>query len=154
MDKVTIDPYTLTDITLSRTSLLVTRGKEKVNMMALDWKSIGNLWGDPICTVAVAPSRYSFELLNKCRQFTLNVPSDEMNDAVEIAGGYSGRTMDKIKKAGLTLSEPRSGIQVPGIEEAIITYECKVIHTAPSGTCSHVVFFGEIYEAYADENLL
>jgi len=154
MDKVTIDPYKLTDITLSRTSLLVTRGKEKVNMMALDWKSIGNLWGDPICTVAVAPSRYSFELLNKCRQFTLNVPSDEMDDAVDIAGGSSGRSMDKIKEAGLTLSEPRSGIQVPGIEEAIITYECKVIHTAPSRTCSHVVFFGEIYEAYADENLL
>ncbi|MHA1784252.1 MAG: flavin reductase family protein [Candidatus Helarchaeota archaeon] len=155
MEKVTIDPFDLVNITLSRTSILVSKGKNKVNMMALDWKSIGTLWGDPVCVVAVAPSRYTFELLNNCKQFTLNVPSEEMNSAVSIAGSYSGRNVDKIKKAGLTLVEARSGISVPVIDEAIINYECKIIHTSESGSiCSHRLFFGEIYDVYADEQLV
>ena len=155
MKKVNIDPFQLADITISKTALLVTQSKEgKANMMALDWKTIGNLWGDPICVIAVAPSRYSFSLLGEIKEFSLNVPSAKIQSAISIAGSYSGRSTNKIAMAGLTL-EPARNIDVPVIAEAIINYECKVIHEAESGSiCSHRLFFGEIMEAYADESLI
>lgn len=155
MKKIQIDPYQLTDVTLGRTSILVTRSKKnKMNMMALDWKTIGELWGKPVCVIAVAPSRYSFSLLEEVKEFSLNVPSSQMDSAVTIAGSYSGRDTDKIAEAGLTLDKAKK-ISVPVIAEAIINYECKIIHQAESSpVCSHRLYFGEILEAYADESLL
>ncbi|NVM53886.1 MAG: flavin reductase family protein [Candidatus Helarchaeota archaeon] len=154
MSKVEIGPYQLAEITLSKDTLLVSKNKDKVNVMALAWKSIGELWGYPICTVAVAPSRYTFSLLNDLQEFTLNVPSPKIESAVNIAGSYSGRDTDKIAQASLTLT-PSRFISVPMIQEAMINYECKIIHTAESGSiCSHRLFFGEILAAYAENSLL
>ncbi|MHA1145214.1 MAG: flavin reductase family protein [Candidatus Helarchaeota archaeon] len=155
MKKVTIDPYQLSELTLNQTSLLVTRDQNnKANMMALDWKTIGELWSTPICVVAVAPSRYSFSLLEEVGEFTLNVPSPKIRSAVSIAGAASGRHVDKIAKAKLTL-EPSKRISVPVISEAVINYECRIMHKAESSpVCSHRLFFGEILEAYAAEDLL
>ena len=154
MKKVEIGPYDLANITVKEDCLLVSKSKDKVNVMALAWKSIGELWGYPICTVAVAPSRYTFTLLNDLQEFTLNVPAPEISSAVSTAGSYSGRNTDKIAKAGLTLT-PSKHISVPMIEEAQICYECKIILTAESGNiCSHRLYFGEILAAYADESLL
>jgi len=154
MAKVEIGYYDLADITISKSCLLVSKGKGKVNMMALDWKSIGELWSYPVVTVAVAPSRYTYSLLNENPEFTLNVPSPQIESAISIAGSYSGRNTDKIKMAGLTLKES-SHISVPMIEEAMISYECKIIHTAESGSiCSHRLYFGEILAVYADEDLV
>ncbi|MHA1253444.1 MAG: hypothetical protein ACTSRP_25945 [Candidatus Helarchaeota archaeon] len=102
MKKIKIDPYDFADITAKKDCILVSKGKDgKVNIMALAWKSIGELWGYPICTIAVAPSRYTYTLLNEVPEFTLNVPSPEIENAVSIAGSYSGRNTDKVKKAGI-----------------------------------------------------
>jgi len=154
MKKIQIDPYQFAEKTISTSSLLVSKGKGKVNVMALDWKSIGELWMLPVCTIAVAPSRFTFSLLEETPEFTLNVPSPEISSAISIAGSYSGRDTDKIAKAGLTLT-PSQHISVPMIEEALISYECKIIHTAESGNMAHHrLFFGEILAAYAAESLL
>ncbi|MFX1296695.1 MAG: flavin reductase family protein [Promethearchaeota archaeon] len=154
MKKVEITPYQLADVTVSTSTLLVSKGQGKVNVMALDWKTIGELWMYPICTIAVAPSRFTFTLLNENPEFTLNIPSPEISSAISIAGSYSGRDINKIMKAGLTLT-PSKHISVPMIEEAMINYECKIIHTAESGSiCSHKLFFGEILRVIADEMLI
>jgi flavin reductase (DIM6/NTAB) family NADH-FMN oxidoreductase RutF len=154
MEKVEIGPYQLAEITISHDTLLVSRSKDKVNVMALAWKTIGELWGYPICTVAVAPTRYTFSLLNDIKEFTLNVPSPQIENAINIAGSSSGRDTDKIAEAGLTLT-PSKHISVPMIEEAMLNYECKVIHTAESGAiCHHRLFFGKILRVLAERSLL
>ena len=155
MEKVKIDPYQLSNITLSKDLLLVTQSKKKKpNVMALAWKTIGELWGNPVCVIAVAPSRYSFSLLEEVKEFSLNVPSEAIENAVMIAGSSSGRNKNKIDEAGLTL-KPAKSISVPVIAEAMINYECKIIHQAESSPiCSHRLYFGEILEAYADTRLL
>jgi len=154
MGKVEIGPYQLAEITISHDTLLVSRSKDKVNVMALAWKTIGELWGYPICTIAVAPTRYTFSLLNDTKEFTLNVPSPEIENTINIAGSSSGRDTDKIAEAGLTLT-PSKHISVPIIEDAMINYECKIIHTAESGSiCHHRLFFGNILRVLADNSLL
>jgi len=155
MTKKEIDPYDFADITIKKDCLLVSRSNSgKINMMALAWKSIGELWGFPICTVAVAPSRYTYSLLNEVHEFTLNVPSPDIESIVFMAGSSSGRDSDKIKQSGVNLT-PSKNISVPYIEEAMISYECKVIHTAESGNiCSHRLFFGKILAAYIDDKFI
>ena len=153
--KVKISPYQLSEVTLSKTSLLMTMSKDnKPNVMALDWKTIGQLWMDPVCVIAVDPSRYSYSLLEEVGEFSLNVPSNAIRSAVSIAGSYSGRDTDKIAKAGLKLDDAKI-ISVPVLADALINYECKVIYKAESSPiCSHRLYFGEILEAYANESLL
>jgi len=80
----------------------------KVNVMAIVWKTIGELWGYPICTVAVAPSRYIFSLLNEVKEFMVKVPSPQIENAISIAGRSSGRDTDKIAELGLTFDERKS----------------------------------------------
>ena len=151
-----IQPYDYIEYFMSEAALLVTIDKNnKPNVMALLYKMIGEMWGLPIITIGVAPSRYSFELLTKnIDEFTVNIPSNRIIRAIEIAGDYSGRDVDKFNKAGLDII-PGKRIKVPTIKDCILSYECKVRHIDNSGNLSdHYLFFGEILAAYASNDIL
>ena len=47
----------------------------------------------------------------------------------KICGWQSGRDIDKVKEAGLTVCEPVE-IITPGVKEYPITIECKVLHAS------------------------
>ncbi|MFX1587414.1 MAG: flavin reductase family protein [Promethearchaeota archaeon] len=151
-----IRPYDYIEYFMSEAALLVTIDKNnKPNVMALLYKMIGEMWGLPIITIGVAPSRYSFELLTKnIDEFTINIPSNKIIRAIEIAGDYSGRDVDKFNEAGLDII-PGKRIKVPTIKDAILSYECKVRHIAKSSDLSdHYLFFGEILAAYASNDII
>ncbi len=122
----------------------------KLNVMALLWKTIGELWMIPIITIAVSPARYTFELLTEgVPEFTINIPAEENVDTIDITGSYSGKNVDKFKKAGLEIIEGKR-TKVPTIKDSILSYECKIVHTCKSGRmASHSLFFGQILTAYA-----
>jgi flavin reductase (DIM6/NTAB) family NADH-FMN oxidoreductase RutF len=154
-DRFEIQPYDYIEHFMSEAALLVTMDKNnKPNVMALFYKMIGEMWSLPIITVGVAPSRYSFELLTKnIDEFTVNIPSNRIIKAIEIAGDYSGREVDKFKKAGLYII-PGKRIKVPTIKDCILSYECKVRHIDKSGDLSgHNLFFGEVLAAYASNDI-
>ena len=98
-----IHPYEYMDYFMAKSALLVTMNTEnQPNVMALFYKTIGELWMSPIITIGVSPSRYSFELLTKgIDEFTINIPSNRIDHAIDIAGNYSGREVDKFKEARL-----------------------------------------------------
>jgi flavin reductase (DIM6/NTAB) family NADH-FMN oxidoreductase RutF len=151
INRITINPYEHTEKFFRRASLLVTMGKEgKPNVMSVLWRSIGQLWMYPVITVAVSPSRYSFELLTKgIKEFTLNVPSNKISNAIDICGEYSGRDTDKFKLANLSII-PGKKVKVPTIKDSLLSYECKIIHETDSGNIEpHHLFFGEILAAFA-----
>lgn len=67
-------------------------------------------------------------LLDANPEFTVNVPINGFSkEAFAICGTKSGRDMDKIKEANLTLVEPEE-ISVPAIKEFPLTLECRVIY--------------------------
>jgi flavin reductase (DIM6/NTAB) family NADH-FMN oxidoreductase RutF len=103
----------------------------------------------PIITVAVAPNRYTFELLTRgVKEFTVNIPSDKIEDAINITGSSSGRDSDKFKEAGLEIIKGKR-TKVPTLKECILNYECKIRHECKSGNMAHhSLFFGEILTAY------
>jgi flavin reductase (DIM6/NTAB) family NADH-FMN oxidoreductase RutF len=155
-NRTKINPYDYMEYFMSETANLVSMGADgKVNVMALLWKTIGQLWMIPTITVAVAPSRYTFELLTKgIPEFSLNIPSAKTSGSISVTGSLSGRDTDKIERAGLELID---GIKtkVPTLNGSLLSYECKIIHTCKSGNmASHHLFFGQILTSFASNEII
>jgi flavin reductase (DIM6/NTAB) family NADH-FMN oxidoreductase RutF len=151
-----INPYEYVEHFFSQTGLLVSMGKNsEKNVMALDWKTLGELWHIPVITVAVAPSRYSFKLLTEgIREFTVNIPSSNISDAIMVAGSSSGRNTDKFQEANLNAIDGKN-TKVPTIQDCLLSYECEIVYETKSGNMApHHLFFGKILKAYASKDIL
>ena len=107
--------------------LLTSRADGKTNSMVISWGSLGIEWGMPVFTAYVRANRFTHSLLTANPEFTVNMPMG-MPDrrAMSICGSKSGRDMDKIAEAGLTLVDAES-ITVPAIREFPLTLECRVV---------------------------
>jgi flavin reductase (DIM6/NTAB) family NADH-FMN oxidoreductase RutF len=150
-----IEPYDYIEHFKRNTALLVSMDKNgKLNVMALDWKTIENFEGNPVIRAQVAYSRYTYKLLTEgVNEFTINIPSDKISHSVDISGSYSGRNTDKFKEAGLEII-PGNKSQVPTIKDSDLSYECKIVHTSKSNISSHHYFYGKILAAYASNNII
>jgi len=150
-----IEPYDYIEYFNRNTGLIVSMDNNgKLNVMALDWKTIEELDGNPVIRAQVAYSRYTYKLLTEgVNEFTVNIPSENNYNAVDIAGSYSGRDTDKFKKAGLE-TIPGKRIKVPTIKDCLLSYECQIIHSSKSNMSSHHYFYGKILAAYASNEIV
>ena len=158
------------DITkaLKKGIFLTTKAGEKVNSMVIGWGHVGQVWNLPVFVAYVRDSRYTRELLDQNPEFTINVPIGDVDKKTfSICGSKSGRDMDKINEAGLTLVPPEV-ISVPGIKEFPLTLECKVLYRQEENvselpediqkkfysieTEPHILYFGQIISAYIIED--
>ena len=107
--------------------LLNTNG-DKFNSMVIGWGALGTVWSVPAYTVYVRQSRYTKAQLDKTGEFTISVPLGEPDAKIaKVCGSLSGRSVDKVAEAGLTLEDAET-IQTPGIKEYPLTLECKVLY--------------------------
>ncbi|MEM4718188.1 MAG: flavin reductase family protein [Desulfurococcaceae archaeon] len=135
-----------------RTYLLVTgRYGEEVDVMAIDWVTIVSV--DPfIIAISVAPTRYSYGLIERHNEFVLSVPGLDILRDVWITG--SERGPGKLAKTSL-LFEPGLKVKTPIIKNAIANLECRVLRKEKIG--DHVLVLAEIVaytykkEAYEGE---
>lgn len=152
--------------------LLTTKAGNKVNTMTIGWGTMGIEWGRPIFTAFVRESRYTRELLDQAGEFTVSIPMDPADPQVLVyCGRNSGRDVDKIREADLTLEDPVA-VSAPGIKELPLTIECKVLYSqmqdlkgipreildryypayTDDGTPDrHIAYYGEIVKAYIIE---
>lgn len=149
-----IQPYDYIEYFNRNTGLIVSMDKKgNPNVMALDWKTIEEFEGDIVIRAQVAYTRYTYTLLTEgVNEFSVNIPSDKIYDAVDIAGSYSGRNIDKFKETGLE-TIPGERIKVPTIKDCLLSYECQIIHTSKSDMSSHHYFYGKILAAYASDEI-
>jgi len=148
--------------------LITTKVGDKVNSMTIGWGTLGVIWERPVFVAYVRQQRYTREMLDQCREFTINVPvGDFPRRALGVCGSKSGRDMDKIAAAGLTPLEPEV-IGVPGIKEFPLTLECRAIYRQEQEsdqfndeitrqfytieTGDHICYYGEIVAAYIIED--
>lgn len=145
-------------------AFLVT-GSEKPNIMTIGWGTVGIIWGKPIFTVLVRPSRYTFEILSNLAEFTVCLPLNEHAKMLGFCGSKSGSDFDKFKECGFK-AEKSLKIDVPHIAECPVHYECRVIHTNnvmhkqlndgviskyyPGGDF-HTIYYGEILGVFKKE---
>lgn len=170
-----IDPveYAETIIKAIPKGVLVTTKADKVNSMVIGWGTFGVEWGRPMFVIYIREGRFTREQLDKNPEFTVNIPLEGRLNAniFKVCGAGSGRNVDKVKEAGLTLVDGQA-VTVPGIKEAPLTLECKVVfrqrqeldliadqfkdaypQDVPSSNPmankdAHVAFYGEIVGAY------
>ena len=98
----------------------------KANIMTIGWGTLGIIWGVPIWSVLVRPSRYTYDCIEHSGAFTVNVPSDAVARAMGICGSLSGRDIDKFAECNLT-AERAQTVPAPVVAECPIVYECQVV---------------------------
>jgi len=91
--------------------------------------------------ISIDHSRYSHAGIDFYKEFVVHYPSAEQAAAAWLCGTRSGRDIDKIKAAGLSLIDSVA-VQVPTIEGATVAFECKVVGQFETG--DHTVFVGEV----------
>ncbi len=144
------------------------KDETQANAMTIGWGMIGVIWSRPLWQVLVRPSRYTYQLLERQPFFSVNVLTEEHNQALQICGTKSGRDTDKLTLAKLSI-ERGQGCGVPVIKESVIHYECQIVHrndfipekmvpdiregNYPSGDF-HRVYWGQIISCKADRQIL
>ena len=137
----------------------------KPNVMTIGQGSIGIVWGRPMFVVLVYHSRYTYECIEATGDFTVNVPSPGMTEAVKLCGTVSGRDHDKFAECGFTVGQSQTIIS-PYIDECDLVYECQVVqHTdvVPENSAPEIIdefdagadfdrVYGEILRTLAEED--
>jgi flavin reductase (DIM6/NTAB) family NADH-FMN oxidoreductase RutF len=95
--------------------------------------------------VAIAPTHYSFQNLKEVPEFTLNILTKEMKREARICGSYSGKNVDKFKKAKLEIEKSKK-VLPPVIKNCPISLECKVLEMKEFG--DHFLIVGEVLEEW------
>lgn len=117
------------------------------NLITLAWATPVSI-DPPMVAVAVAPARFSHDLIAGSREFVLNVPGPHLLSAVWHCGTVSGRDEDKFEGAGLT--EARAAVVgAPLVAECFAHIECRVVKAPTAG--DHTVFVGEAVAASVEE---
>ena len=150
--------------TISKGAFLTAAANGQSNTMTIGWGAIGLIWGLPVFTVLVRKSRYTYQFIDNSDAFTVSIPWHDMQTALAVCGTKSGRDIDKIATAGLTLA-PGQKVAVPVIAGCGLHYECEIIYKtdmAPNRLSSavqqqfyksgdyHTIYYGKIVACYLD----
>lgn len=147
---------------LSRGAFLTAKHNDKTNAMTIGWGSISFAWGKPVFMAMIRHSRFTHSLVEASREFTVSIPYADAGQALGLCGSRSGRDIDKIAAAKLTLL-PGEKVAAPVIDIPGMHYECKVVFQQdmqPETTAEevknkwyangdfHTLYFGEIVASY------
>ncbi|MDE7438016.1 MAG: flavin reductase family protein [Muribaculaceae bacterium] len=133
-------------------AVLVTCGStpEDWNMLTVAWT--GTICSDPaMCYISVRPERFSYPLIKKTMEFTINLTTADMARATDWAGVRSGADYDKWKETGLT-PLPGEKVASPTIAESPLSIECRVKSIVALGT--HDMFIAEVLNVRADDRYI
>lgn len=126
------------------------RSNNRTNAITIAWCGIAAS-NPPQISISVRASRHSYKLIEKEREFAINIPSKDFVKSVDMCGIASGKDADKLRLASLTAS-PASKISAHIINECPVNIECRLSHTLDLG--SHHMFVGEVAAVHVDEELL
>ena len=170
-----IDPFEYAPLILNALKkgiLLTTNCDGKLNTMTIGWGHLGIEWNQPTFAAYVRGCRHTKPMLDRCNEFTINIPLGECDrNILKLCGTQSGRDLDKFASLGLS-PEPPEVISTPGIRQLPLTLECQVIyrqqqepacvldahiyshyqHPCPDVEQDyHTIYYGKILSAYIIE---
>jgi flavin reductase (DIM6/NTAB) family NADH-FMN oxidoreductase RutF len=147
--KVKVDPELAYRLLHPRHTVLVSCADKngKANIITLAWSMPVSI-NPPIVAISIAPKRYSHQLIEKTREFVVNIPTMNIVRETLFCGRRSGKTYDKFKETGLT-PLPAKMVQPPIIKECVAHLECKLHQQITVG--DHTLFIGRVLTAYTDD---
>lgn len=123
--------------------------EKKANVMAASWVTPVSV-NPPLVAVCITKRRYTYTLIKKNNEFTINVPPLDMVRKVHYTGVHSGRDVNKIQKCNLSLV-PAKKVSTPIIKECIAALECLLEAEYPAG--DHNILLGRVIAAHVKEEL-
>jgi len=131
--------------------LLTVKDEEKIgNITTLIW--IGFFSEEPLTLgVTLKKKRYSYKLLEKYREFGINIPTIDIIRAVDFCGYTTGRKIDKFRESGLT-PIPAHSISAPMIKECPIRLECRLKEIKEF--TDHDVIIGEVVYSHIEPDVV
>ena len=162
-----VDPFAAAPRALEQIQVgafLTAQAGSYVNVMTIGWAQIGYMWSMPVLTVAVRTSRWTHQVLERARDFTVTVPWDDMSEALAFCGSQTGAKMNKIEACGLNLSDPFH-VATPTVWCRGLHYECRIVCKSPLDPALlsrrlksiypskdyHTLYHGEIVACYETE---
>ena len=128
----------------------VTDGEGKDNIITVAWA--GTICTNPpMVSISVRPSRYSYDLIKKTKEFVINLTTEDLAFATDYCGVRSGRDVDKFKEMKLT-KEKAEFVSAPMIKEAPVSIECRVKEIKELG--SHHMFIADVLAVHAEEEYM
>ena len=123
---------------------------EEYNLFTVAWT--GTLCTNPpLCYISVRPERYSHGIIERTKEFVINLTTRDLAFATDWCGVKSGRDYKKFEEMGLTPARA-SVVNAPIVEEAPVAIECRVREIVPLG--SHDMFVAEVVNVLADDRYL
>jgi len=117
------------------------------NLITIAWTGILSTT-PPRCYISVRPERYSYDLIEKNREFVINLTTTKLVKAADWCGVKSKKQInDKFSALKLT-PIPALTISAPLLAESPINLECRVYDIIKSG--SHHIFMADILHVHAD----
>lgn len=149
MSKMTFKPGTMLNPV---PAVMVSCGSipEEQNILTIAWTGIVNS-EPPMTYVSVRKSRFSHSVIEREREFVINLTTEALAKAADFCGVRSRRDVDKFTELNLT-REPGEQVKCPMIGESPVNLECKVteVHSFPT----HDMFIAEIVSVHVDSALL
>lgn len=109
-----------------RWALLTAGTPEDYNTMTIGWGDMGTVWNKPTVTVYVRENRYTYEFMQRHKEFTVCFFPEAARKDLALLGKLSGRDGDKIAQTGLT---PKPLENTVGFAEAELTFVCKTLYS-------------------------
>lgn len=142
--------------------MLITAGNDKkFNMMTASWGGLGRLYNKPVAICFIAPTRYTYQLMESNDTYTLTFYTEAYRNELNFCGSKSGRDTDKVKESGLTPITTPLGNKA--FAEAWLIIECRkmvsqnILHDGINnpelkknweGKPMHKMYIGEIINVY------
>ena len=117
------------------------------NLLTVAWCGVA-CSKPPIIHISIRPSRFSYRMIEESGVFTVNIPTREMVETVDLCGTVSGAERNKFELAGLT-PVPGKLVAAPLVGECPVNLECELVRIEKIGL--HDMFLGEIVARHVDE---
>lgn len=114
-------------------------------MPVVSYASVSN--SPPLVAVSCNPESYTAKLAMKAKSFSLSLlPRNDTSKLDRLATTHGNQVRDKLVWVGLSHGTGTK-VNVPVIEDAYATLECRVASHSKTG--DHVLLVGEVHAAYA-----
>ena len=132
---------------ITNVGLITSNGPYGHDIMACEWTHHIS-YSPGLIAVCINPKDATHANIAKTKEFGVNLCASDQNVLSSIAGGSSGKSIDKIgalKELGFKFFKAKK-INVLMVDEAAMNVECKLVKKIKLG--DHTTFVGEVVELY------
>ncbi len=122
----------------------------KPNFMTAAWGGMA-CGAPPMLSVAIRHQRYTMKGIKSGGGFSVNIPSEDIAEEVDLCGIISGANADKVAACNFDVFYGKLE-NAPLIRQCPVNLECKVVHILDLG--SHALVIGSIEETHITEDCL